>query len=490
MVSRALVGLCTLPLLASCSLLLDFDALQKGTGGRGGSGGTSNGGESGAPEGATGGNPGPAGAAGGGACPAECFHDDPCLVDGCNSDGSCVTGQVLGLALDGVDTTIPADNQYRVTMVGGDDAFYLSSFAQTGGKSEVTFYRLDGTANDLTTLGTLGGLAISGTGDPLSAAGLAFEPVVGIIHGFVALQDRVGTAARVWHVAFGPQDNLPKPVAVSSVTDGYYTPSPFSYPAAIYTGSQTYAAWLNADQSVSLSDGTNLPQRLAAGVTATTVSLLATDDNAPNVLYTVGGGGVFVESPSVAPYQVPECQAAAGDYLSSSAAFSTIPGLWVTGWTKYGTGYLTTESRVVACSAEGCLSDMDPCPDNAANDAVRNTATVVAQRPGDATSLMEVVQAVPFLGANAGQAYAALILTQQTVDLGSKPLQSKPVTTDIAPAIPLASQPTTPDAYPGPDWPAVAFVPPDRLAVAWTEPSTSASGDELRIQRYRMCLPP
>jgi len=50
----------------------------------------------------------------------------------------------------------------------------------------------------------------------------------------------------------------------------------------------------------------------------------------------------------------------------------------------------------------------------------------------------------------------------------------------------LASANTTAEAsYRGPDWPAVAFVPPDRFAVAWTEPA--AMGDKLRIRRYRMC---
>jgi hypothetical protein len=34
-------------------------------------------------------------------------------------------------------------------------------------------------------------------------------------------------------------------------------------------------------------------------------------------------------------------------------------------------------------------------------------------------------------------------------------------------------------------------VPPDHFAVAWTQPSLTAGGpDELRLQRYKMCLPP
>src|SRR5690348_4058905 len=92
-------GLLALPALASCSLFLDFDALQKGSGGTtgtGGSAGSGTGGTSGAGTSGAGGTSGMSGsgtsgesAGGSPECPAECFHDDPCLLDGCNSDGTC-----------------------------------------------------------------------------------------------------------------------------------------------------------------------------------------------------------------------------------------------------------------------------------------------------------------------------------------------------------------------------------------------------------------
>ncbi|HTQ03543.1 MAG TPA: hypothetical protein VMI54_06785, partial [Polyangiaceae bacterium] len=367
-------------------------------------------------------------------------------------------------------------------------------------KSEVTFYRLDGVStdatNDFMAIATLGGLAIAGTGDPLSAAGLAWQPVVGIVHAFVALEDKVGMGARVWHVVLGPQSNLPKPSAVSGLTDGY-SASPFVYPSALYAGNQPYAAWINADGSVALSDGTSaMPQKLAVGADATTVSLLLYDDNtSPAVLYTLGGGGVVVEAPGIPPNPLAECQPAPGDYLSSSATYTNIPGVWLGGWTKYGSGYLTTNGRALWCSAAdmksgmGCRSDTNPCPDDSEANLARNPATVVVHRPGDATTLMEVVQATPVITTDGTNITASILLTQQSVDLGPVPLQSKTVTKSIGDPITLASAPTTSDDYAGPDWPAVAFVPPDRFAVAWTEPAAAGPGDELRVQRYKMCLP-
>jgi hypothetical protein len=515
---RALAAFFALPVVASCSALLDFDALQKGTGGAAASGaaagkagtagtGTSGGasGEGGASSGgtATGGKGGSSGTGGGGgeggvACPAECFHDDPCLVDGCNEDGSCKTDHVVGLSLDGVDETIKTDHQFRVTMIGGDDAFFLSSLTATGTKPEVTFYRLDATKPELMPIGSIGGLAINGTGDPASAAGLVFQPVVGLVHAFVALTDRVGSAARVWHVVLGPQDTLPKPIPVGSLTDGYYATA-YTYPPALMIGTQPYTAWINADHTVSLSDGSqDPPQQLAAAGNVTTLAMGATVDGMADIIYTTGGGGVFVERPGVAPLQLSECQPAPGDYLSISATDTTLPGFWVGSWTKSAPmmppdpGYLTTNGRAFVCTADACGADMDPCAGGSENNLVRNPATVIAHRPGDPTALMELVQATPLLAADGDQVVASLYLGQQTIDFGAKPLQSKTVVTDVADPIVLATQPTSEgQKFAGPDWPAVAFVPPDKFAVTWTQPAAKAGGqDELRIQRYRMCLPP
>jgi hypothetical protein len=491
MSTRALSVLLVLPTLASCSFLLDFDSLQKGSGGSAGMGAGGGGGSAGAGVGAEGGTGalGPSGAGGGGECPATCFHDDPCLESGCDADGNCLTGKVTGLALDGVDKTIAANTHYRVTMIGGDSAFYLSSYATTAGKPEVTFYELDGTKRELTTLGTLGGLAIANTGDPVSAAGLAFQPVTGILHAFVALNDRVGSHARVWHIVLGTQDNLPKPTAIGSLTAGYFADSPYNYPNALYLDSKPYSAWINADQTVSLTDGTDLgtPSVLSAATKATTLSLISATDNTPAVVYTVAGGGVFVEKPSVAPVAVVECQPATGDYLSSSAAFTNIPGVWIDNFTKYAgdpNPFLTTNARGIACSADTCGGDMNPCPADSEDNLARNPAMVIVHAPGDPTSLMQVVEAASFISSDGTT--ATLVLTQQSTDLGSKPLQSMAKTTDLGPPIELASMPTSADAsFRGPDWPAVAYVEPDKYAVAWTEPA--ANGDELRVRRYRMC---
>ena len=502
------LALLAAPALASCSILLDFDSLQAGTGGSAGIpgsagaaasgavGGTSRGGTGGstggsAAEGASAGDLG----TGGVACPEECFHDDPCLVSGCTPDGECKGGNNTGLVLDGIDETVPAATHYRVTLAGGDDAFFLSSFAENAGKKEVTFYRLSGTQDTFAPIGSLGGLNLGKMGEPTSAAGLVVEPVVGLIHAFVALDDRTGMGSRVWHLVMDSSFQAQTPEPEGSVTDGYWSASPYSHPVALLADSTVYSAWISADGSISLSNGSLLPPRkLAVGVQATTLSIFTSSDDEPHVLYGVYGGGVFIERPGLTPFAVSECQDAPGAYLSSSATFTGIAGLWVGAWTKVALadatdGFLTTNGRALACGKDGCATDQAACEPTDANNLIRNPASVVIHRPGDPPGLVELVQAAPFIGTEGGANQANLVLIQQSIQYGSPPFMEAPIVEDIAPALPLATAKTAAPAFRGPDFPAVAFVPPDRFAVAWTQPAAT-TGDELRVQRYRMCLPP
>jgi len=505
------------PVLASCSLLLDFDSLQEGTGGTGGTApgtggssgsagsggsaglaGTSTGGSGGSDagftgEGATAGDLG----SGGAACPDECFHDDPCLVSGCTPSGECKNGHRTGLVLDGIDTTVAADTHYRVTLASADDAFFLSSFAENGGKKELTFYRLGATGDAFDAIGSLGGLNLGPVGDPLSAAGLVVEPGLGLIHAFVGLDDRMGMGGRVWHLVMDMSYQAKTPAPAGSLMDGYWSDSPYSHPVGLYADGQVYGAWINADGSISLSDSSLLPPaRLADGVHATTLSLFTSIDDQPHVLYGVYGGGVFIERPGLGPLPVTECQDAPGAYVSSSITATGLNGLWLGAWTKVslgdapeGEGFLTTNGRLLGCGKDACSTDQEACKPADTNNLVRNPATVVVHRPGDPTGLVELVEAMPFIGAEGGGNQGNLMLLQQSINYGQNPLMSPPVVEEIAPPIPLATEDIGPPDYRGPDFPAVGFVPPDRFAVAWTQPAAT-SGDELRVQRYRMCLPP
>jgi hypothetical protein len=280
------------------------------------------------------------------------------------------------------------------------------------------------------------------------------------------------------------------------IADTYWGDSPYHHPVAANFGGEIASAWINGDRGVSLWTGALAgPAPLAVGQTVMTVSLLASPENDPFVLYGIEGGGVFVESPLVAATAVDECQTRPGGYLSSTATSVGLPGFWLAFWTKFGEetaeepGFLTTDGRGLGCSALGCASVLAGDCTSVLSNSSRNVAFASALRPGDPTGLVHLVQVTPLVGVSEDtqELRAGMIATASRVDFGSVPFEMPAETTDLG-SIVLADMPTALPGLAGPDWPVVAYVAPDRFAIAWTQPAQTA-GSELRIQRYRLCAP-
>jgi hypothetical protein len=456
------------PALASCAFVLDFDSLQSGgAGGQAGQLLTGSGGSAGTS----------GGTAGHGASPDLC------------GEGS------VGLVLDGIDETLDADTYYRVTATGGDDDFFLSSYSLVGGEPVVTLYRVPAEAGALEEMGTLSGTMLGDLGEPVSAAGLTFQPSAGLLHAYVALRTLSGEGARVWHTIFNV--STLEMLAVSGVvSQSYWQVSPYNYPVATTLGSLVGAAWINEDQTIGF-EGVGLPegQTFSADTDAMALAVLATDTDEPAILYGTSEG-VFVERPGQEPLLVDECQTAPGAYLSFATTSTTIPGFWIGAWTKFGPetdendAFLTSEGLGLYCSAAGCAAQTRNCDGGAENNLVRNPVTSVIHRPETLPGLVEVLQARPQLvpGDEEDTVIARLVLTQDAVDFGIPPFENPAETTSLGPEIELSARETSEAIdFRGPDWPAIAHVAPDHYLVSWLEPTDE--GDALRIQRYRLCLP-
>jgi hypothetical protein len=135
----------------------------------------------------------------------------------------------------------------------------------------------------------------------------------------------------------------------------------------------------------------------------------------------------------------------------------------------------------------GCLLDEPNCSSNSASNLVRNQALLTGVRPGDPNGLVTFVQALPLLlpGAEEGEATAALGLVGARVDFGRVPFMTEPTSTPLGDPVNVSEVSTTAPDFRGPDWPVLAFVPPNRVALSFIE--SAAGGDELRVQRYRVC---
>ncbi len=532
--------------LPSCSFLLDFDSLQKekGSGGaanNAGGGGTSSGGtgvgsggagSGGAPSGGhSGGNPtsggagngagaggdgqaGEGGAAGGSeagaggvgvSCDCVDTDADPCTVARCIDRGrgpECVQEAIEGLVLEHEYDAIVAERVAQLRLVAGPSEFYLSTLSVTGNNSNAIVYRFAPSSASVVPALDLGSIKVAGA--PVSLPALAVDTSNGLrIHGFAALRELpaaggIGApSARVWHFTLDGDFKVQSRVPVS--TDyalGASVLTQTQQPAALTVGSETWGAWINADGTIGVSSAGVNPDTLTfgtPGLTTSTVSLLATRSGRPAVLYTADnaldiGGGVFLQSEGGSA-QLSECQTGMGAYSSSYTAPTTFPGFWAMGWTKSGTGFLTSEGTLGLCPANApCATDATCDPSEDLN-FVRSPAVAAQHLQGDPAGQMYYLEVLPTLVPANKNFQAQLTAVLVGIDFGtSANLSGVQPPVSVGEPIVVASQTTNAaSGYRGPDHPSTAIIA-DTAAVAWVEP-TSDGADQVRVQRYKMCLP-
>lgn len=495
--TRFALPLCAAPLLASCYFLLDYDDLQseKGPvastpgGGEGGTTSTSagTGGES---DVATG---------GAGDC-GSCDDHDPCTVDTCDASGStpaCVNEPLEGLALDGVDETLEADQHIRVSLVGSGQLFYLAEMELKNGAPRVALYRLATDGDALEAIGT----DLMLDGNPVSNVGLAVEELAAgevALHGFVATKLKVAAAMpRVVHVV-NRNGKTTSNLVGASFRDDDVTARTHAFPQALTIGNKVVGAWIQADGTIAVHNvGTAKTETFGAtALAASTLSLLSTADDNPAVMFTAqtaadsGAQGTYVETSGQNRAKVPECETRAGAYLSSAAISTQIPGLWLANITRYGTGYLGNGNASLVCGTGTCTVAPEDCKQATPGNAVRDVSGASVHFDNDKAGVVYLVLASPQVLPKQNDVTAIearLSLGLGRVDFSVKDDKGTAVGD---PKVIAANDTTEATGFVGPDWPAVAILPSQRVAVAWIQPNSDFSGTELRVQRYKMCLPP
>ena len=493
--ARSLFAVSVVPLLGACSFLLDFGSLQ---------GGQKPSAEAGAGAGGSAAEAGNAGenssaGAGGAACDlAACDDQDPCTVDTCDTSAQdgCAHTFTAGLGLEKSFAPILADSQVRVTLTAGSDAFYFANLSVTGKVSDVELFRLGEDDDNYSSLKKLSSFAAF-TGAPVSVAGLAVDTSTAAgetLHGLVAVNDAQGTP-QVWLLTADAQHEFGVPTKVG---DSYDASVAVNYPVARALNGAVHGAWINADGTISvLSPTSSTLAKFGVGAPAAgTLTLFGTDTYQPAIVYSGKTNGVLLETAGSNRSAMPQCQTAAGGYLSmSSTGLAGHNGVWFTGWTKYtsGTsGTLTNEAHLVVCTNGACTPDTTTmCKAGDENNLERDVALESVHLPGDPAEQSYVISAVPIVApdTDAGTTNASLYAFVARLN---SPLDKTSTTTAIGTPFTVASEPTTSPSFRGPDFPVLAVIPGAqvKVALAWLQPSADGGQDELHLQRYRMCLPP
>jgi hypothetical protein len=513
--------LLTTPLFAACAFLMDFDELQKGNGGAGGSGQTGGrSGQSGGNGGAAGGAAGadasadssssggaPSGGAGGGGtggrgtdggenCPSGCADTDPCTVDACTTSG-CTHTYTPGVFLDGLSDKATLPEFHRVTIAVQRPNFYLSALASTTSGTDVVFYGLNATdanlsaGRELSKLGTFNGRV------PVSAAGMASTTNGLVLNVFVAMGQQLGQAAQVWELTVDPAFGVRS--ATPAATDDNYAAPPTAYPVAWSpSGTEVYAAWPGATSGVfmhragSAAEGPGASPALAApGGKVTHVAPLSAGV-LPGVLFVNSRASVQVFGQLV-PISLGACDATPGTLTQALTTHSLVDGIWLGGWTKTKTaGGWVSELKPVLCgtssSGVGCLGSISCQAEDAKYDGIRNPAfTFVRNVNGnDAVGRVYEIMALPYVNTVSNEAGISLQMLQVDFDTATPDASVRTQTITTTPISIVTMPPGANNA--GPDLPAMAFLEPHHLAIAWIQPGATA-GQELHVERHRVCFP-
>lgn len=484
--TRHYLPLFATPLLASCVFLLDYDELQGGP--------TAAGGES-----ASGGSSGTAGSSatagqneGGSGC-GECDDQDPCTTDSCDG-AACVHEAFEGLALDGLDVSLPNTRHVRVSLVASGTYFYLSVLQVADNLPQIALYRLANDAADLEPLST-----DSLEGVPVSNMGLAVEDL-GLgevaLHGFLAAQPKVGDRTpKVFHLVH--RDGM---TMTNLVGSSYKTDSEYVFPQAINMGGTIVGAWIQTDGTIAVRSVGSLRNDVFGAVTlpATTLSLMATADDKPAVMFTAQAApgaamGTYVETGGLNRALLAECETRPGDYLSSSVIATQVPGLYLANTTRYGDDYLTSGGGAIVCAQNACTPLPESCKEPEASAGIRNVAGAAVHFQTDDPGIVYSVAAVPQIAVkedgSGAEGRLSLAFGRADFSVPGEP-ESKKIGGDANGLLQIAQNDTSEAlAFAGPDWPAVGILPSAQVALAWIQPGESGSGTDLHVQRYKMCRP-
>jgi hypothetical protein len=210
--------------------------------------------------------------------------------------------------------------------------------------------------------------------------------------------------------------------------------------------------------------------------------------NLPGVIYARQSGDVFAEIEGVVPNQLNRCLLGDLSFVSMSNTSMQIEGAWFAGWSVLSSASFGSEGKAVFCADAGCVSEACEAADEEFNFA-RNPAVATTRRQGDPAGVVFIAAASPIFAVNADDSTdAELRLGILRIDFGENLMNTENAETEVLADISVSRMPTD-DALSGPNLPAMSFMPPDKLALAWIEPSSDAPMGALRVQRYQMCLP-
>jgi hypothetical protein len=297
----------------------------------------------------------------------------------------------------------------------------------------------------------------------------------------------------VWELTVDPALGVRS--SVPAAADDNYEAPPTAYPVAWTPGgTDVYAAWPGATSGVFLHRAEGAPETSpifpAPGGKVTHVAPLAAGA-LPAVLFINSNASVQAFGQLV-PISLGGCDAQPGSLTSAVTAYSLVDGIWLGGWTKTKTGGgWVAEIKPLICGASssgvGCIGSPRCEASDEPYTGIRNPAITFVSRSTDPVGRVYEIMALPYVDTPNDTAGIGIQVLQ--VDFNATTPDASVDATPITPnPVPIVKTKPGTGALPGPDWPAMAFLEPDHLGIAWIQPGAT-TGQELHVERHKVCFP-
>ncbi len=463
--------------------------------------------------------------------PIVCQAQDPCMEASC-VDGKCVETPFLGVVKDNYDESVVADTVYRSELIGAGDRFFRATYGVWDGSPDIRLASFDRTATEplaeyslSQAFADLAPDVSVGDSVPVSPAALVADTRLGLtLNVYVAIRSASAAsdmAGQVVRMTLNQNLALVGDGVISVSTEANYrVSSNFLGPAAGQPPNEDpYVVWNGCTTTTTTAGGRCVatePTANGRGGLYFQIGDVGLDPSAPgdnfiaDPLAVSGLAAVTTEAlpgamwmSNLAPTGVEvntgfadgeaasplvQCDTASGYTGYRLDAARSISNVWTAFWSKRGGSNFVGELTSLQCQSSSCVDlvvqpPASECPDPAPSGRVLDTArSLVARtlaRPGDPAN--RIYQS--FALARSGDESADLALVVNRVDFGNESGGEASGPLNIEERTLAAG--TLDNA---PDWPALATVVPDSIAVSWIEAGDTPDSDALRVQRYKICF--
>jgi hypothetical protein len=437
--------------------------------------------------------------------PKLCAATDACLTAAC-VNGQCQETPVVGVVSDGLAEVLEGQQIFRSALASAGGRFYSATYGRFGLAndlaSDVVMRSYDFSSNSWLKEGRFRDILNADNSVGSAVSLIPSSRPLFPLNTYAAVSSPSNVNGRLVRLQFDKDFEISDtfPPQLTTDPDYFLSDADAVGPSAGQLRSrETFVVWPGGsptnpgvylqvgDRVADTSTGPMFP---AAVRDISGLAVISGGDQPGAVWMSDGLAGVSLQAGidgNAMPTEVIQCDKALGYQGYELDVDNSVDDLWTVAWTKkLGDSYIG-ELSAIRCSDDGCQdltttgADLRCSRAQIASRVFPGVSALVTRTMRRSERVVGDVlyQAVLAAGRNGADARLELRLNRIELNAQDKSeLVGEPVVFSSGASAQAARNPQ------------IVLLPPDQLAVSWIEPKGGGTGDELHVQRHRICFKP